>query len=496
MVQWSHSFGDALISRFTNIPVELRSCCCSLKMPRAPKAAAKRPRAPKGHKLAETFPNGEILQDVFKKQWKLGPVIGQGGFGLIYLAAEAQDSVGSTAPYVVKIEPKENGPLFCELHFYQRVCKKDLLDSWLGGHKLKYLGIPKYIGSGMHTYNGKDYRFMVMKRFSTDLQKLFQISRRFSPKTVLCLGIRMLDCLEYLHEHDYVHADIKAGNILQGYKNGKPEDSEVYLVDYGLASKYWLDNKHKEYKEDPKRAHDGTVEFTSRDAHNGVAPSRRGDVEILGYCLLQWLCGKLPWEDKLQDKNYVRDSKIKYMRNIPSLMKACCGDGDAADAVSSYLSSVVKLDYEEEPDYNSLRQVLRRGLAKLGTKDEWTLELSDVAITTPKPTAAKGRKRKSNGDIPGNDVTPKKKVKASAQRKAEPAAAVASPAHGRRLASPAVKKAGTPKPKPKVKTKAQGARSPHSAKKTPTKKTTTRRRKKVVAADASIQTTPGLSRRR
>ena len=27
---------------------------------------------------------------------------------------------------------------------------------------------------------------------------------------------------------------------------------------------------HKEYKEDPKRKHDGTIEFTSRDAHNGV----------------------------------------------------------------------------------------------------------------------------------------------------------------------------------------------------------------------------------
>ena len=30
------------------------------------------------------------------------------------------------------------------------------------------------------------------------------------------------------------------------------------------------DGNHKEYKEDPKRKHDGTVEFTSRDAHNGV----------------------------------------------------------------------------------------------------------------------------------------------------------------------------------------------------------------------------------
>ena len=47
--------------------------------------SAKRPKVAKGHKLAEKFPAGEILRDLCKKKWKLGDVIGQGGFGLIYL---------------------------------------------------------------------------------------------------------------------------------------------------------------------------------------------------------------------------------------------------------------------------------------------------------------------------------------------------------------------------------------------------------------------------
>ena len=46
--------------------------------------------------------------------------------------------------------------------------------------------------------------------------------------------------------------------------------SQVYLLDYGLVYRFNPDGNHKEYKEDPKRKHDGTVEFTSRDAHNGV----------------------------------------------------------------------------------------------------------------------------------------------------------------------------------------------------------------------------------
>lgn len=45
---------------------------------------------------------------------------------------------------------------------------------------------------------------------------------------------------------------------------------QVYLVDYGLAYRYLPDGVHKEYKEDPKRCHDGTIEFTSIDAHKGT----------------------------------------------------------------------------------------------------------------------------------------------------------------------------------------------------------------------------------
>lgn len=40
-----------------------------------------------------------------------------------------------------------------------------------------------------------------------------------------------------------------------------------------------------------------------------TAPSRRGDLEILGYCMLQWVCGKLPWENNLTNPTYVAECK-------------------------------------------------------------------------------------------------------------------------------------------------------------------------------------------
>lgn len=216
---------------------------------------------------------------------------------------------------------------------------------------------------------------MIIDRFGSDLQKIYEANaKRFSRKTVLQLSLRILDILEYIHEHEYVHGDIKASNLLLSCKN----PDQVYLVDYGLAYRYCPDGVHKEYREDPRRCHDGTLEFTSIDAHNGVAPSRRGDLEILGYCMIQWLSGHLPWEDNLKDPKYVRDSKIRYRENIAGLMDKCFPEINKPDEIAKYMETVKSLDYVEKPRYQNLRDILLQGLKSIGCKDDGKLELGVV----------------------------------------------------------------------------------------------------------------------
>lgn len=478
---------------------------------------AKKPRVTKGHQLAEQFPGGEVLCDLCKKKWKLGSVIGQGGFGLIYLASE-EESTKKDADYVVKIEPMSNGPLFCELHFYQRVAKPEMIDNFIRSHRLKYLGVPKYIAAGQHVYKGTTYRFMVMQRFSTDLQKIFEnAGKQFTKQTVFALTLRMLDALEYIHENNYVHADVKASNCLLGYKAGKTDNDVVYLVDYGLATKYVPDGKHKEYKEEPKKAHDGTVEFTSIDAHKGVAPSRRGDLEILGYCALQWLCGRLPWEDKLTDKNYVRDAKIKYMNDIPGLMKKCFPGGGAPEEISSFLVQVKKLGYTDKPNYNQLRDIFTKGLTKLGIKDTWKLALPlggapkpstsspkkgvkrkstepeqvvqkmKARVTSPGPSTPKAQAGGSTTPTPGPSKAKKSKIAVNGPAKGKPgtpASGAATPGQVKspmgRIASPVAAKS----PPGRVTSPAQArspAPSPAGRPKAKAKKTTTKARTQVTS---------------
>ncbi|KAL5008871.1 hypothetical protein ScPMuIL_014452 [Solemya velum] len=401
-------------------------------MPRARAAGASAPkksRAPKAHKLPDKFPEDMILKDVFKKNWRLGSVVGQGGFGLIYFVSNDVDKKCSpSTEYVMKIEPHANGPLFCELHFYQRAATSAMVGEWLQGRKMKYLSVPTFVTFGNHEYKGTNYRFLVMPRFGTDLQKLFEAAgKHFSEHSVYCIGLRLIDALEYLHKKEYVHADIKAANLLLGYKHGKIDKNQVYLVDYGLAYRYTVDGKHKEYKEDPRRAHDGTIEFTSRDAHNGVFPSRRGDLEILGYCLLQWLCGALPWEDKLNNKDYVQEMKNKYMSNIPSLMKKCFSQGNSPVELQKYLEIVSKLKYADAPDYNKMRNLFKSALTKLGHKDEWVLDLH----LDRRPAALKATKAKR---------APAKAKVTPAQTKVTPAKTKDTPVNGKPVLSSPVKK--------------------------------------------------------
>ena len=41
--------------------------------------------------------------------------------------------------------------------------------------------------------------------------------------------------------------------------HGRTRENDVYLVDFGLVSKYQRDGVHLEYKPDARKAHDGTI---------------------------------------------------------------------------------------------------------------------------------------------------------------------------------------------------------------------------------------------
>ncbi|KAI4471184.1 casein kinase-related [Holotrichia oblita] len=152
-------------------------------------------------------------------------------------------------------------------------------------------------------------------------------------------------------------------------------------IDFGLAVHYTTSDK---FKPDPKKAHDGTIEYLSIDAHHGV-PTRRGDLEILIYNLIQWLGCILPWEKDIKDPLAVKASKEKYMADIPLFMKTCFGSEVPpglfmltidygifvlhffiSDAIINLLKYHKTLEFNSEINYNKVKNILEKGLQSTG----------------------------------------------------------------------------------------------------------------------------------
>ncbi|RLU25287.1 hypothetical protein DMN91_003380 [Ooceraea biroi] len=324
-----------------------------------------------GCKLSEPLPAGEILTDITQNKWRLGNTIGYGGFGDIYLASnDITLPVEQDAKYVVKIEPHNNGPLFVEMNFYIRAARKHMIESWCNSQGKRRIGVPTYEGSGSHFYKNQRYRFLVIPRYGIDIGKLFLSHRRKLPtKLVNTLAVQMLDALEYIHSKGYAHADVKGSNILLSYGDGiGKEKSQAYLVDYGLAYRFRTSaGEHKPFIHDERRAHEGTLEFTSRDAHHGTH-SRRGDLETLGYNIIQWLCGKLPWEKDDNETNLVMDpeevhrQKDILLSDLPLFMNECFPHKKKPPAaIMKYMQYVTELGFETKPNYFYLRNLFLNG---------------------------------------------------------------------------------------------------------------------------------------
>lgn len=378
------------------------------KKPTVPvKKAPPKKKAAKGYKLPDPIRNGEIVRDLLKKDWQIGPSIGVGGFGEIYSATDVLDSPRKKAsyPYVVKIEPHINGPLFVEMHFYMKVGKPTDIEAWMKTKKLKSLGMPRYLGSGSHEYNGQKYRFVVMDRYGKDLWSLFLENKRTFPyTTVLRIGLQVIDVLEYIHSKTYVHADIKGSNLLLGLHKGT--ENQVFLVDFGLASHF----TEKEFKPDPRKAHNGTIEYTSRDAHMGV-PTMRGDMEILGYNMLQWLASKLPWENNLSDPVRVQQQKTESMDDIPGLMKKSFPKSSAPAPLVKYFEYVARLKHDEKPDYTYCHKLLEKGLKDCKCPVEGKLEFTQKGSGRSFVQKQSKVNSEDDGEIPAENDSPVKQTR-------------------------------------------------------------------------------------
>jgi serine/threonine protein kinase len=309
-------------------------------------------------------------------KYRLGRKIGSGSFGDIYLGTNIQ----TDEEVAIKLESvrAKHPQLLYESKIYR------ILQGGVGIPNLHWFGVEG------------DFNVMVLDLLGPSLEDLFNYcTRKFALKTVLMIADQMISRVEYMHAKNFIHRDIKPDNFLIGL--GKRAEM-IHIIDYGLAKKYRdpRTGMHIPYKDNKSLT--GTARYTSINTHLGIEPSRRDDLEAIGYVLMYFLRGSLPWQGLKASTKKEKYEKIMEKKISTPVDVLCKG---FPEEFSIYLNYCRSLRFEDRPDYLYVKRLFRDLYFRLYT--EWDL-LFDWVQNNGGGTA-------TTGQIPISTVDKEKKKK-------------------------------------------------------------------------------------
>ena len=264
------------------------------------------------------------------KKYILLDLIGSGSFGSIYegINVRTQEKVA------IKVEPINNGTklLKNETTIYQYLSNKQ--------------GIPevKWYGKDNQNY------YMVLNLLGESLEAIKEKKGCFSLKTILQIGINVLDLLLTIHEAGLIHRDIKPDNFLLSLSDA---NKKINIIDFGLCKSYLNNEKHIAMKQTSSLI--GTPTYASINAHNFIELSRRDDLESLGYMLIYFYLGELEWQ-KTDSTNHdlIKEMKtnVIYNTKIPPIL-------------IEYIKFVRTIEFEEKPYYHTIFELFKREIENM-----------------------------------------------------------------------------------------------------------------------------------
>ena len=198
-----------------------------------------------------------------------------------------------------------------------------------------------------------EFNILVMELLGKSLEDMFQSQqKKFTLKTVCMVGIQMLDRLEFVHSKNIIHRDIKPDNFVLGLDN---KNHIIYLLDFGLSKKFRSSRTHQHIKFSVNKKLTGTARYASINALKGCEQSRRDDLEAIGYVLMYFLRGSLPWQGLHVNKGEDRYKKILIKKKGTSPEELCKG---FPKEFADYIHYTRNLEFEADPDYKYLRGLL------------------------------------------------------------------------------------------------------------------------------------------
>lgn len=281
---------------------------------------------------------------IVNDKYKLKKKIGQGSFGQVYNAIDKT----TKKSFAVKLENSDCGRphLKKEMQIYRLINKCD-----------KCVGIPKIFWYGKYDI----YNAMVTEKLGQSLQQLFEKNGNvFSLKTVLMIAVQILDRMELLHKNSIIHRDIKPSNFVIGRKSKK---NLVYVIDFGLSKQFINTSTQQHIQFSTGKSLVGTARYVSINTHLGIEQSRRDDLESVGYMLIFFLKGQLPWQNiKTSDKTE-RYILIKKSKLETSLSELCDG---LPKEFKLFIKYAKNLTFTDTPNYLYLKNLFLGLMAEKG----------------------------------------------------------------------------------------------------------------------------------
>jgi len=263
---------------------------------------------------------------IIANKYKLIKSIGEGAFGKIY----ESENIRTRERIAIKSEPidSEFKMLKHETKIYQYLGNQTGFPQvkWFGVQENRYFMALTLLGDSLTN---------IKKRALTHEEN--NDSNPFSLFNIFLLSKKMVQRLEFIHSKGILHRDIKPDNFLL-------KEDELYLIDFGLCKK-WQTNEGSHIKERKERTPLGTANYISINVQEGIEPSRRDDLESVGYIILFLLLKReLPWSSYQNHEEIIENKKNILKQKLPDFLK-------------NYLTYCRSLGFYERPDYEYLKSL-------------------------------------------------------------------------------------------------------------------------------------------